>query len=745
MPELGLPDLNSNPRDRVRLGLRITGTAAGTSLRYNGRLVGLSSERAPGQPFDLDAYGESTFSGSLNGNVASGLLEMRRAPLHSLIGAVFGALPGRATATGVARYEIPLNDLAKSEVRTALEKLEIEGGGDRLSGFAALNFKNGNLTLEGLDLRGRGRWTGGGRYTREGVDLRLDFENTSFTPVLALIPNLRDYNPDATGTVRLKLSGRYELPDADLEVQGFSGRLSGIALRAQTLTGSLRNGDLRLNGTVSSDETLGATLETTATARVTSVIPTNITNLEARLQGSLNLRPVGLIEDVNARVYGESGGFKLQATGRKGGALELGGDLSPVLNVRLTGRNLIVPIPEYFVSDSLLDADLALRGDGARSYALSGNVNLQRLNAAFTQSVRPAAAIPTPPANTGPNPLLEQIKLIGVRVTAPQGLRVSESFATLEAGGTLTLTGTAGTPEASGTLEALGNSGGRGTIRLGVNSYSIQTAVATFNPVEGIFPVVNIQAVGQVRAQLRRSNATAAPTGGTSGSSSQAETVAQTITVNLQLQIRWVTDARGTRRLEITPVLNADYPNGFESLTASELYSLVTLGSSSFVNSDALRGIGQQALDTAFGYFFLSEFSRQFRAATGVDLAISTNLFDYIFNPDSGLTNDQKNTLNFTFNFGIDLSNAVRLNLEVGTGGTGAINLNYQSDDGRFGIRFNTPFDLNATPNPNAIFGGLQPELSFSYNISSLNAFSLGLQYRGNNNFSIRLGFSFRF
>jgi hypothetical protein len=751
VPELGLPDLNSNPRERVRLGLRITGTAVGTALRYNGRLVGLSSsERAAGQPFDLDAYGESTFSGSLNGSVASGLLEMRRAPLHSLIGAVFGALPGRATATGVARYEIPLNDLAKSEVRTALEKLEIEGGGDRLSGFAALNFKNGNLTLEGLDLRGRGRWTGGGRYTREGVDLRLDFENTSFTPVLALIPTLRDYNPDATGTVRLKLSGRYALPDADLEVQGFSGRISGIALRAQTLTGSLRNGDLRLNGAISSDETLGATLETTATARVTSVIPTNITNLEARLQGSLNLRPVGLIEDVNARVYGESGGFKLQATGRKGGALEVAGDLSPVLNVRLTGRNLIVPIPEYFVSDSLLDADLALRGDGARSYALSGNVNLQRLNAAFTQSSRPAGATaapltPTPPVATGPNPLLEQIKLIGVRVTAPQGLRVNESFAALEAGGMLTLTGTAGTPEASGALEALGNSGGRGTIRLGVNSYSIQSAVATFNPVEGIFPVVNIQAVGQVRAQLRRTGSSAAPAGSASSASPTVETAAQTITVNLQLEIRWINDARGARQLEITPRLSAEPVAGFEPLSESELYSLVTLGSSSFVTSDALRGIGQQALDTAFGYFFLAEFSRQFRAATGVDLAISTNLFDYIFNPDQALDENLRNTLNFTFNFGIDLSNAVRLNLELGTSGTGAINLNYQSDDGRFGIRFNTPFDLNATPNANTIFGGLQPELSFSYNISSLNAFTLGLQYRGNNNFSIRLGFSFRF
>jgi hypothetical protein len=748
VPELSLPDVASDPQARVRLGLRVTGTAVGSSLRYNGRLVGLPPEGATSaQPFNLETYGESLFNGSVEGSRASGLLEMRRAPLHSVVGAAFGALPGRAVATGIARYDIPLNDAVNAQVRAALERLEIEGGGDRLIGNAALSFQNGNLVLDSLDLRGKGRWTGSGRYTRDAVDLKLDFENTSFTPVLALVPNLRDYNPEASGTVKLRLTGRYALPDADLEVANLDARLSGIPLRAETLTGSLKNGDLRVSGTISSDETLGATLQTTATARVASLIPTNITNLEARAQGSLNVRPVGLIEDVNARVYGESGGFKLQATGRKGGALEVSGDLSPVLNVRLTGRNLIVPIPEYFVSDSLLDADLSFRGDGGRAYILGGNINLQRLSAALNQGTQTpraattAGASPSSPASAR-NPFLEQIKLAGIRVSAPQGLRVNESFAALEAGGTLTLTGTAAAPEASGTLEALGNSGGRGTLRLGVNTYTIQTAVATFSPVEGIFPVVNISAQGQVRAQLRPTTTASAQSTGSS-TTSTAATVTQTITVNLQIQIRWVADASGARKLELTPTITAEQPSGYEPLSASELYSLVTLGSSSLVSGNTLSGIGQQALDTAFGYFFLSEFSRQFKAATGVDLAISTNLFDYIFNPN--LSEAQKNELNFTFNFGFDLSRAVRFNLEVQTSGRGAVNLNYQSDDGRFGIRFNTPFDLNATPSANEIFGGLQPELSFSYNISSLNAFTLGFQYRGNNNFSIRLGFSFRF
>ncbi len=734
VPELNLPDLTSNPKDRVRLGLRITGTAAGSNLRYNGRLVGLPSD-APSaslQP-NFDGYGESLFSGSYDGERASGLIEMRRAPLHSVIGSVFGALPGRAVATGIARYDIPFRNFAQSEVRVALERLEIEGGGDKLTGFAAANFKNGNLTLDQLDLRGKGRWTGAGRYTRESVDLKLNFENTSFTPVLALIPTLREYNPDASGTVRLELSGKYALPDAQLTVSNFKGRLSGIALSAPSLSGSLKDGALSVTGTLSSDDTLGAVLETTATAKVTSLIPTNVTNLEGRLKGSLNVRPIGLIENVDARVFGASGGFKLDATGQKGGALSVTGDLSPLLNLKLSGRNLIVPVPDYFVSDSLMDADLGFRGDGLRAYVLTGNVNILRLSAALNQPARSTAKPGTPsatPAQTK-NPFLEQIKLGSVRVTAPQGIRLNESFAALEAGGTLTLSGTAAAPEATGQLEALGL-GGRGFVRLGANSYTIQTAVANFSPSEGIFPVISVNSVGKLRAALK-------PTLG-------EVRVMQEISVNLKLDIRWIPDAAGVRKLVVEPALSSNKVDGFEELTITELNSLVTLGSTLGNANVSFSGLGQQALDTAFSLFFLSEFSRQFKDATGVDLIVSTNLFDYIFNPpDTTLDKKLQTTLNFTFNLGFDLSRAVRLNVEVGTAGKGAVNLNYQSDDGRFGIRFNTPFDLNTVSEPRALYGGLQPEFGLSYNISSLNAFTLGFQYRGDNNFSIKFGFSFRF
>ena len=740
VPELSLPDLTSNPKDRVRLGLRITGTAAGSNLRYNGRLVGLPSD-APSASFqpNFDGYGESLFSGSTDGERAIGLIEMRRAPLHSVIGSIFGALPGRAVATGIARYDIPFKNFAQSEIRVALEKLEIEGGSDKLIGFASASFKNGNLTLDQLDLRGKGRWTGAGRYTRDNVDLKLNFENTSFTPVLALIPNLREYNPDASGTVKLELSGKYALPDAQLTVSNFKGRLSGIALSAPSLTGNLKDGALNVTGTLSSDDTLGAVLETTATAKVTSLIPANITNLEGHLKGSLNVRPIGLIENVDARVFGASGGFKIAATGQKGGALSVTGDLSPLLNLKLTGRNLIVPVPDYFVSDSLMDADLGFRGDGLRSFILSGNVNILRLSAALNQPARSTAlsATPTPQSSTTKNPFLEQVKLGSVRVTAPQGIRMNESFAALEAGGTLTLTGTAAAPEATGQLEALGL-GGRGFVRLGANSYTIRTAVANFNPVDGIFPVVNVQGVGKVRTQLV--------------SIDSNKSVPRDINVNLTLVIRWLNDAAGVRKLEITPDLDytvipvdgdiTKYKLGFQPLTDTELYSLVTLGNASFGDSDTLRGLGQQALDTAFSLFFLSEFSRQFKDATGVDLIVSTNLFDYIF---SSLPQEERDQLNFTFNLGFDLSRAVRLNVELQTAGVGAVNLNYQSDDGRFGIRFSTPFDLNSVSNPKLLYGGLQPEFGLSYNISSLNAFTLGFQYRGDNNFSIKFGFSFRF
>ncbi len=741
VPELTLPNLSTDSSQRVRLGLRVSGTSAGNSLRYSGQLVGLTGEPGVTKSFqsNFDGYGESQFNGSFDGKSASGLLEMRRVPLHSLIGGVIGALPGSVTATGLARYNFNLAEIAKSELRVALEKLEVEGGGDKLSGAGALNFKNGNFTLDQLDLRGRGRWTGSGRYTRDRVDLNLDFENTSFTPVLALIPNLREYNPDASGTLRLKLSGQYDNPNATLEVQNLRGSISNIALTAQRLDGSLQNGDFKLTGTVASDETLGAVLQTTATAKVKSLSPLNISGLEAKASGSLNVRPVGLIQNVNARIYGASGGFKLEATGQKGGPLSINGDISPVLNLRLTGRNLIVPIPDFFVSDSLLDADIGFRGDGGRSYLVSGQVNIARLTAALNQGQRaatPGAPPATPPVSSvaaAParrNPFLEQIKLGGIRVNAPQGLRINESFASLEAGGTLTLNGTAASPEITGTVDALGSSSGKGTIRLGSNSYTVQSAVAAFSAVDGLYPVVTVDSKGRIRTQLRKTDG--------NGTLETKE-----IDVNLRLTVRWVSDGTpgGGRKLVIEPFLTYTSPSGYEQLSQSELYSLVTLGNTSGLT---VSGIGQQALDTAFSLFFLSEFSRQFKDATGIDLTVSTNLFNYIFN-GSDLSAGELNQLSFRFSLGFDLSKAVRLDFQVDTLGTGAINLNYQSDDGRFGIRFSTPFDLNATNNANDLSVGLKPEFSFSYNISSLNAFSLGLQYLGSNNFSFKFGFSFRF
>ena len=375
----------------------------------------------------------------------------------------------------------------------------------------------------------------------------------------------------------------------------------------------------------------------------------------------------------------------------------------------------------------------------SRSFILSGNVNILRLSAALNQPARTTAkpGAPSAPTAQTKNPFLEQVKLGNVRVTAPQGIRMNESFAALEAGGTLTLTGTAAAPEATGQLEALGL-GGRGFVRLGANSYTIQMAVASFSQAEGIFPVVSVNSMGKLRVALKPTK------GGTN--------VPQEIDVNLKLKIRWIADAFGVRKLEIEPTLSSRPISGYvsfsetELFSPTELYSLVTLGSTLGNANAGLSGIGQQALDTAFSLFFLSEFSRQFKDATGVDLIVSTNLFDYIFNPpDSTLPLEDQIRLNFTFNLGFDLSRAVRLNFEVQTAGVGVVNLNYQSDDGRFGIRFSTPFNLNTVDNPKILYGGLQPEFGLSYNISSLNAFTLGFQYRGDNNFSFKFGFSFRF
>jgi hypothetical protein len=447
----------------------------------------------------------------------------------------------------------------------------------------------------------------------------------------------------------------------------------------------------------------------------------------------LNVRPLGVLDDINARIYGDSGGFKLEATGRKGAPFSLRGDLSPIIKLRLEGQDLIVPIPEYFVSDSLMDVAVTFEGDGAKAYNVGGNITVARLQTALNQGDKAPKRTLQPQQNRK-NPFFEQIKFRSLRLTAPRGIRINESFANTEVGGALTVTGTLATPELTGRLESISGSGGRGNLRLGINSYNIQTAVAEFTTVEGIYPVVRVNATTRIRVDCISSD------------TRKPEPV--DIDATLGLVIRWVADPLNPqeRRISLNDALSdrettvsGECPRGYDSLDKRDLYNIIIFGRS----SSTIGGIAQQSADTLISVYLLDAFRRAFKEASGFDLNVTTNVVEAIANQDG--SNDIAKDLLFTFTVGADLARGIRFDGEINTRGQGSFNVNVQSDDGLFGIRFSTPFDLTFDPNKNpTVFSSLKPEVSVGLNFSSALGLSVGMQFLGTD-FRFKLGVSWKF
>ncbi len=734
--ELNLPDHVETNGKRITITTRLRGSFDDRQVRYNAAFSS-TTVTPPGSSninldnINLETSGESTVSGTFDGTRARGTLDLRRAPLHAFIGASFGALPGGGIATGVMRYDIPIGDLVNSEIKAHFQPLEIVGGGDTLRGTVTATYKNGDLNLEQLALRGRGSWTGSGRYSRDLVNLRLNFFETTFTPILEFIPVLRDYDPRAGGSLQLELGGRYGAPDATLEIRDLKGSLSNIAFSSERFDGSLVNGNFEIKGAITTDETLGATVQTIATAKVTSFNPIKVEGLEGRATGRLNVRPIGVLDNIDARVYGDSGGFKLEATGLKGAPFSLRGNLSPVIKLRLEGSDLIVPIPEYFVSDSLMDVSLSFEGDGSKAYNVGGNIVVARLQTALNQGENAPKRVAQPQQNRK-NPFLEQIKFRSLRLTAPRGIRINESFVNTEVGGALTVTGSMAAPELTGRLESIGGAGGRGNLRLGVNNYTIQNAIAEFSTVEGIYPVVRINANTEVTVNCVNSD------------TKRSDPVK--IDATLGLVLRWVADPANPQERRISlndglsdreTTVSGECPRGYDPLDKRDLYNLVIFGRA----NSTIGGIAQQSLDTFLNVFILDELRRRIKEETGVDLNITTDFFEQIVNQTDA------NGINpvFTFTIGADLSKAVRFDGEINTRGQGNFNINVQSDDGRFGIRFSTPFDLTLDPTKNTtVFSSLKPEVSGGYNFSSTVGLSVGMQFLGTE-IRFKLGVSFKF
>ena len=718
-PEASWPDAGT-PTGRRTMPVHLNATIAGTDVRADGN------------------FGDSTFTAASSSGIILGQVDLRNAPLHALIGSVTGPLPGSAFVTGLARFSAPMDRPVEGSLRLALVRADLSTPGDgapvSVHGGGNLSFGRGGLEVDNLRFDGAGSWKMTGRYKPDVVDLKLVMEDASLTPVLSLIPALKDVKPRAHGTATLQLSGRYGAPDFALSVANLTGQVQGQALSIPSLNASLKGSALLVNGAVAAGGGIGGSLGVQARATINRDGVIAIRDVSGLVTGYADIAPAGRFDALVAQLSSNaSGGVDLHGTARKGGTINVDGGIYPQVNLRVTGTRIAFLMPSVFVQDSLSNLDLGVSVDDA-GVAVSGNITILRLNATLnppaqaTLSTAPAGAPAVADSTSNPTgqAALSRIHFNDVHISAVNGIRIQEGILNTELGGSLTLAGSGDSPTLSGTVEALprGGGGGRGTLVLGGNTFLLNSGVAVFNPADGAMPVITAHGASDVHTQLT-------PLGAQAGTLQGV-----TVRVTLDLTVNFTRAADGGLRVRLdTHLSGAPLEPGFPMLSEQDLYGLVALGANGAgVN---LPGLSGNALSTAVNLFVFNEIQRAFTNATGINLQISTNLLDL---------SESDRTIQAAFTFGGYLSRQLYLEYRINTLGFSAVDLRYTTDDGKFTFRFYSPLQLSLAGGATPLLSGFAPEFSGSFNLSPVTSVTAGVQSSPfNSGLSLRLGFSLRF
>jgi hypothetical protein len=211
----------------------------------------------------------------------------------------------------------------------------------------------------------------------------------------------------------------------------------------------------------------------------------------------------------------------------------------------------------------------------------------------------------------------------GLRLRAPQRVLLDASFGNMEAALDLTLTGTAAAPELSGTASAL-----RGSIRFGGRDFTVDRAVATFQPSRGVYPGLDVQA--HTSFDKRR------VLSGTTGVSfaSPRDSNSFTVTLAFSGQVQPSQQGPSPVTFDINPTLTSDatVQTGTDTSTSSprplsdqELLSLITLGrievKPQFAGQAGIgTAVAQSAIDTAVNVLVVNELQNALSKALGLDV-----------------------------------------------------------------------------------------------------------------------------
>lgn len=571
--------------DELALATQARGTFSNGVLQAE---IGLERTGQPGWEGDPPAgrlgSNRTTARVRLENGILSGEALAASFPLHWLFSTWAGDLAGQAFWTGRASFSYNIGNPWASKGIWVGEYLRFQGGGDTLVGTAALRFEQERLYIDQLGLSGKGTWTGSGYYGRRGSNLRLSLENTSFTPVLQVIPNLKPLAPEGGGTLRLYANGA----SFDLTLENFSFKLGPV--RAETPRAVLRVGN-----TASAEGRIKLTAPYPAEAQLSG--EGDLSNFTVRASGRANLPLLSPDEpfDLSFNYPAYTVDARLQKQEAR-----LYGTLFPQLILTLQGR---VPVryPQYFLLEGLLESNLILRYQRG-AYIVQGAADVVRARLGFPEGQRELTiAAPLEPS-TPRSANLVPVEFANVQLKADRGIIIQETLAQGELAGELYLNGDLANPFLSGEVVPL-----RGSFRLWDRDFTIrdrapdQRSYARFSPAAGILPELQIVADTQVQDQGQDN---------------------RRIQINLTLKGKFLRQ-NGRIKVNLTPSFEAVYNNETarktdgQPYTEAEIYALLLLGRSDL--SALPADIAQTGLQAAIQNFIVGQLERELAKALRLD------------------------------------------------------------------------------------------------------------------------------
>ncbi len=575
-------------------GLRVRGDDLGLATRAQGSLsngllrADISFERtanrvAPGENGVLGSN-RTTAKLKLENGILSGEATAQSFPLHWLFSTWAGDLAGQAYWTGQTSFSLDTRNPWASKGIWVGEYLRFQGGGDTLVGTAALRFEQERLYIDQLALSGKGTWSGSGYYGRQGSNLRLNLENTSFTPVLQVIPNFKPLTPEGSGTLRLASSGQ----SFDLTLENFNFRLGPV--RGETPRAVLRVGDA-----ASAEGRLKLTAPYPAQAELSG--EGDLNNFVVRAKGTADL-PLLSPNEPFVLTFGYPA-YTLDATLERQTA-RLAGTVFPQLVLALVGQ-VPVSYPKYFLLEGLLDTNLILRYQRG-SYTVQGSAEVIRARLGLPEGQQEISiAAPREPGAPRAAEVVA-VEFNNIRLKADRGILIQESLAQGELAGELFLNGDFTNPFLTGEVVPL-----RGNFKLWDRDFVIrdrlpdERSYARFNPAAGILPDLQIVADTQVqdRGQDNRR-----------------------IQIYLTLKGEFVRQ-NGRIKVNLTPTFVARFNNDVarkndgQPYTDAEIYALLLLGRSDL--SALPADIAQTGLQAAVQNFIVGQLERELAKVLGLD------------------------------------------------------------------------------------------------------------------------------